>query len=188
MSVVGEITPLCGRECLLQPVVAQTSTHCFCLIWSPDLAKQWPVCFLAGVWSFHGELAVGGNLMVCVFGLFIPSAAAPLNHAGSVTREDEQEENMSLLNPRIFPWPGAVLWALQQKARWWDSVIPGLTRRLQSQVERCLGQHLNPFFHACQFWNQQQPLKTEVYTADEDSGACCRPLPCSVPWVILIKK
>lgn len=61
---------------------------------------------------------------------------------------------------------GATLEALQ----WRGSVIPGLPRRLQSQVERCLRQQLNPFFHACQFWNRQQPLKTGVYAVYEDRG------------------
>lgn len=89
MSVVGEITLLCGWECLLEPVVAWTSTHCFCLIevliWpSSDLCVSWPVFEV-------GEAAAGckfNGLCVCwaVFGLFIPSTAAPLNHTGNLTR------------------------------------------------------------------------------------------------------
>lgn len=50
---------------------------------------------------FRGDEAAGGNLMVCVFGLFIPPPAASLNQTGNVTRADEQEEKMSHLNLRI---------------------------------------------------------------------------------------
>lgn len=78
---------------------------------------------------------------------------------------------MSHLNLRTCPEIRARLEALQQRAMWRDSVTAGLARRLQTQVERCLGQHLNPFFHACQLWNQQHPLKTEVYPVNKDRGA-----------------
>lgn len=189
MSVVGEITLPCGRECLLEPVVAWTGTQCFCLIevliWpSSDLCVSWPVFEV-----FWVRQPGGGFNGLCTWTVY-PISSCAIEPRGKRNKSSWAGGKIRHNWTRgcVF-WPGAVLRALQQES---EAVgqrdTRPLTRRLQSQVERCLGQHLNPFFHGCQFWNQQRPLKTEVYTVDKDGGPRRRPSPCSAPWVIPIKK
>lgn len=65
--------------------------------------------------------------MVCVLGLFIPSAAAPLSRAGNVTRVDEREGKYVTTEPEDVSFDRERCCELySRKARRWDSVIPGL--------------------------------------------------------------
>lgn len=150
MSVVGEITLLCGWECLLEPVVAWTSAHCFCLIkvliWPSSDLCVFPGCCLKFFLFFVYFSSVatkpeGPNLMVCVFGLFIPPPAARLNQAGHGTGADEQEGKMSHFEPEDISLTASCARSLTAggKRGGGDSAIPGLTRRASKQMERCLG-------------------------------------------------
>lgn len=78
---------------------------------------------------------------------------------------DEMNENKCHICNWGRVWLLTVLEALWQEARYWDSVIPGITTQASEQMERWLGQHANPFFYSCQVWSQQQPLKIEIYSA-----------------------
>lgn len=81
MSVVRQITLLCGWECLLKPVVARTSTRCFCLI--EALLGQAVTCVFPGryltfSWWASRRGQFNGMCVCAAFVLFIPSAAAPV--------------------------------------------------------------------------------------------------------------
>lgn len=122
MSVVGQITWLCGWECLLEPVVAWTSAHCFCLIkvliWpSSDLFVPWLV-FEVFLWWWGW----GWDLMVCVFGLFIPPPAASVTQTGNITRENIETWGY------IFDWE--LCWRLYSRkyrggAVWYQALLAG---------------------------------------------------------------
>lgn len=114
--------------------------------------------------------------MVCVFGLFIPPPAASVTQTGNITRADEQEEKIS--KPEDISLTGSCAGGFTA-----GSTVVGQcdTRpylQASKQMERSLVQHLNPFFHGCQFWNRQQPLKTEVYAAYIYRGPAT--VPCHV--------
>lgn len=132
--------------------------------------------------SFRGDVAAGGNLMVCVFGQRLDCLSRQrLHHFNDTERNERKTSGKKTCHNRsrghVFDWQPR--WKLCGRKRGGgDGVIPGLTSRLRSQVERCSGQHLNPFFHACQFWNRQQPLKTGVYSAYKDRGPAT--IPCHV--------
>lgn len=192
MSVVGEITLVCGWECLLKPVVAWTSAHCFCLIkvliWpSSDLCVSWLVFEVFSWWRSRGGEFNG----LCIWTVYPTTSCITEPNRKRNKSRWAGGENVTF-EPEDMSFTGSCAGSFTAGSKVVGQCDTRPYLRASKQMERCLGRHLNPFFHGCQFWNRQQPLKTEVYTAYKDRGPAT--VPCHVlslhvlSWVILIKK